>query len=283
MEALENTSCLWYNGDVTANKLSRRRVNVPALDTRKGLLMYSQYSTPKRINKAFPNETPEERQERLRIRREKAYLKNPNRKPQVKFNSEEERKEHECAYQRAWAARAYAENPERYRQTQKRYRDSRNAEQRQQRKEYKTEYSRQYRELHPEAPMLNYKKLKDIWTMGIDCRDPLIWRAAETKGRLLIAELGYTDVFQPDFGFFIFDAMAKKDGRVTVFQITTLRARAIKRKHIELANYLGFEYFIIQVKPTLDCAYIQRIVTSPVPDVKTVTYYYSKGERYELT
>jgi len=235
-----------------------------------------------RTRRKRENETPEEREERLRKRREKAYLKDPNRKPRPKFTSEEERKEHERAYFRAYAARAYQENPEKYRAIQKKYRDGRSPEQRQQRREYQTEYSRQYRELHPDAPSLTYKRLKDRWTMGIDARDPLIWQAAEVKGRELIARLGFTEVFQPDFGYFIFDAIAKKEGRIAVFQITTLRARAIKRKHIELVDYLGFDYFIIQVKPTLECAYIQRITTSPVPDAKTVTYYYAKGERHEI-
>lgn len=142
--------------------------------------------------------------------------------------------------------------------------------------------SKEWLKRNPDKRKEYYLTAKEKWTNGINCLDPAIWKTAELKVVELAKQLGYTDIFKSDFVGFYFDFAARKDGQIAVFQVTTLRNRAIKRKHIELASYFGLKYFIVHVKPTLDIAFVSEISTNPVPDRNAVGYSYSNGVAYSL-
>lgn len=228
------------------------------------------------------SETKEEREKRLEKRRAKYLEKNPGIKPKLRFASEEERLEHERTYHREYARQRYIDDPETSYAKYREYWANTTPERRAARRAKQTENARKIRELHPERPSFYYMRGKVEWTNGINCLDPAVWKTAEMKAMELAAQLGYTDIFQPDFVGFYFDFAARKDGQIAVFQVTTLRNRAIKRKHIELAGYFGFDYFIVHVKPTLDIAFITPICTDPLPTTKGVNYFYKRGTPYEL-
>jgi hypothetical protein len=234
------------------------------------------------LRKYRGNLTQGEKEERLRKRRERRYELNPGSKPRPNFKSDDDRKEHKRKYHREYARALYKKDPKAAIASNQEYWRNTTKERKQNRLEKKSQYTRNFRMAHPDAPMIYYKRNKEKWTDGLDCREPKIWKTAEKKAMGLVERLGYTDLFQPDFVYFYFDMAAKKDGRIAVFQVTTLRIRNIKRKHIELANYLGLDYFLIQVRPSLDIAYVSRIDTSVIPSSKSVNFYYARGTQYSL-
>ena len=228
-------------------------------------------------------QSPEDRDKRLQRRRKKRAQDNPNYKPRVKGVSEEERRAKRRESARLWARRNYASNPQESYRKYREYWQSTLPERKAARRTRISESGKIYRQMHPELPGRYYKENKVKWNQGIDCRDPKVWRTAEEKSKILMVSLGYSDIFQPDFVFFYFDFAARKDGRVTVFQVTTLRTRQVRRKHIELARYFDWDYIIIHVRPTLTEAYITRIDTTELPDKKSINYHYAKGQHYTLT
>lgn len=185
---------------------------------------------------------------------------------------------------RNWARKNYWLNKGKMRKYYTEYWKNTTKERKMRRKKRNIMHAKKFSKAHPEAPMIYYKRNKEKWTNGIDCRNPKIWKTAEEKAAILIKELGYTDIYRPKFTYFYFDFLAKKEEKYVVFQVTTLRTRLIRLKHIELASYLNFDYYIIHVKPTFDKAYITKINLTPPPRNKNgVNYYYNKGNLHLLT
>lgn len=228
------------------------------------------------------SETKEEREERLAKRREWLHKSNPNYKPRIRFTNEEERRAYERKYHREYARKVYANDPDGSYAKYREYWANTTPERKAKRRAKQTEYTKKSRELYPELTKSYYLRSQAEWTTGIKCLDPAIWKTAESKAMELAVRLGYTDIFQPGFDKFYFDFAARKDGRITVFQVTTLRRRLIKFKHIELARYLGLDYFIVHVRPTLDIAFITQISTDPLPTTKSVAYLYRRGTVHYL-
>lgn len=228
------------------------------------------------------NQTPEDREKRLERRRKIYKQVNPNSQPRLCFSTDQERKDHRRKYMRQYMRNQYKKNKQKMLTYNREYWKNTTQERKDRRRIKQTETSRRWRAFHPENAILSYRKTKMDWTMGIDCRNPKIWKAAEDKAMALAESLGYTDIFQPDFSQFYFDFAARKDGRVAVFQVTTVRTRLVKCKHIDLARYFDLDYMIIHVRPTLDEAYFDQIPTDTIPDKKGIQHHYKKGKLYYL-
>lgn len=184
---------------------------------------------------------------------------------------------------RNWAKKNYHANKKKCYAYYKNYWKNTTEERKLKRKKKKTQYTKNFRKKHPGIANEYYARSKQKWTNGIDCKNPKIWKKAEYIAKQLIQKIGYKKIFQPKFAFFYFDYVAqKKNGKYTVFQVTTLRNRAIKKKHLEFANYFGWDFYIIHIKPSFDYAYVTKIKTSPIPKTKTVTYSSFRGIEYKL-
>lgn len=235
-----------------------------------------------RLRKYRQSKTPEEKAAALEKRRAKYLEDNPGIKPKLRFASEEERTANFREYQKKYQHKYRKEKPGQTKQYLQNYLKNRTPEKIERRRNQQTESTRRNRELNPERSREYYRQAQAEWTDGIKCTNPAIWKTAETKAMELATQLGYTDIFQPDFVGFYFDFAARKDDRIVVFQVTTLRRRSIKRKHIELARYFGLDYFVIHVRPTLDIAFINQVFTDPLPTTKSVTYLAVRGTLYDL-
>jgi len=187
-------------------------------------------------------------------------------------------------YKRNWAKKNYHKNREKMRSYYDRYWENTTPERKEKRRQQKIKDAERWRKMHPDTPQVYYRKNLEKWTNGIKCLNPKVWKTAEQKAKKLIIKLGYKNIFQPNFKFFYFDFLSKNGSQYTCFQVTTLRARSIKRKHIELANYLNWDFYVIHVKPNLTEAYITKVnPIIPNKNKDVVCYYYTKGIKYALT
>lgn len=227
-------------------------------------------------------ESPDEREARLTRRRAKYLRLHPGSQPRRRFANDEARIAYWREYARQWASRRYQANPEQMIAYNSDYWRNTTPERKAKRRQKKTATGRIWRMAHPDAPAVYYRRNKEKWTNGVDCRDPKVWQAAEVKARELIERLGYTATYSPEFKYFYFDLLAKKDGRIAAFQVTTLRTRLIKWKHIDLVRYLDWDYFIVHVKPTLDMAYLGQIDVSEATEGSNVHRYFAYAQEYAL-
>lgn len=204
------------------------------------------------------------------------------RRGKSKYANDEEKLEAKRKQARDYVKRSYSKNPEKWKKCYKEYWTNATEEQKTARKAKKLKYSQDFRKREPDKPKLYYQMLKDDWTGGVDCRDRKIWRAAELIVRDKLEEWNYKEIFGSGFKYFQFDWLAKKANKVYAFQVTTLRTRLIKKAHIELAKYLGLEFYIIHVKPTFDVLYMTKIDTSIVLTGKGKQYHHNKGKKIML-
>lgn len=182
---------------------------------------------------------------------------------------------------RNWARKNYHQNKEKCAKYYKEYWLNTTPERKERRKKKKLESTHRFRERDPDAPKRYYKNNKEKWTNGINCLDPEVWKKAEELSIKLVLKLGYKNIYRPDFKFFYFDIISKNDDKYTVFQVTTLNRRYIKKKHMELAKYFGWDFYIIHVKPTCDYAYISRIELNDLPKINRC-FHFRNGQQYEL-
>jgi hypothetical protein len=205
------------------------------------------------------------------------------RRGKSKYSSDEEKLEAKRRQAREYVKRSYAKNPERWKKYYKKYWENATDEQKRARTLKKLQYSRDAREKYPDRPAKYYKMLKDDWTGGVDCRDREVWEGAENIALDIVENLGYKNLYNPkfQFQFFYYDILSKEDRKITAFQVTTLRTRLIKNKHIELAEYLGWDFYVIHIKPTFDIAYITKIDTK-IKNKQGTYYHFNKGKKIIL-
>jgi len=189
-------------------------------------------------------------------------------------------KERRREISRNWARKNYAENRKEVLMYHKNYWKTTSPKRRFKRKQKNLRYIHSFRKKNPDSPQIYFTRSKKKWTNGIDCRNPKIWRTAELKAKILLKRIGYQNLFQPDFKFFYFDIVSKNKRKYTVFQITTLRNRAIKKKHIEMAKYFNWDFYIIHVKPNFKEIYLTKINLNIPSNQKTFCYNYLKGQKY---
>lgn len=173
---------------------------------------------------------------------------------------------------RNWARKNYSQNTEEVLQYHKEYWQNTTPERKQKRKEKKLQYTHTFRKKHPDSPQVYFKRSKEKWTEGINCKNPKIWKKAEHIAKTILEKMGYQDFFENTFKQFYFDIVFKKDNKYSVFQVTTLRQRAIKRKHIEMAKYFNWDFYVVHVKPTFTELYITKINLDIPPHQKTFCY-----------
>jgi hypothetical protein len=123
----------------------------------------------------------------------------------------------------------------------------------------KSQNTREWRRKFPNKTIEYHLRNKLKWTNGVNCLDRTIWERAERVAVGFIKNRKFSDVMLAPFKQFLYDVLAKKDDKICCFQVTTLRTRLIKRRHIELAKYFGWRYFIVHVKPTFTEIYIKEI------------------------
>jgi len=163
-------------------------------------------------------------------------------------------------YKRQWANKHYHANKDKCYAYHKQYWDNAPEDMKEKRKIKNLGYTHDFRQANPDAAKKYYKTSKEKWTDGIDCTDKKIWQKAESIAIDFIKnELNHSDIYQTRFSQFVFDIMSWHDNKLNAFQVTTLRVRALKRRHIELAKYLKANFFLINVKPIFDELYIQPI------------------------
>jgi len=203
------------------------------------------------------------------------------RRGKSKYSSNEEKLKAKRKSAREYVKRSYAKNPEKWKNNHKKYWANATEDQKDKRRKKLNEYTKAFRKRDPDKPKKYYQMLKDAWTGGIDCRDKKIWKTAELIASDLVEGLGYKELFTSGFSGFYFDLLAKKNNKIFAFQVTTLRTRLIKNKHIELAKYLGLEFYIIHIKPTFDYAYIMKI-EDKIQNKNGKYYHYRKGKECKL-
>ena len=162
--------------------------------------------------------------------------------------------------QRLWAKKNYHANKIKCLANHKQYWANTTDERKAKRKVKNLQYTHNFRQQNPEAAKRYYRNAKQKWTNGVDCMKKEIWQKAESVAIDFVkTKLLHKDVYQARFSQFVFDFMSWHNKNLYAFQVTTLRTRAIRRRHIELAKYLKAKFILINVKPTFDMLYIQEL------------------------
>ena len=104
-----------------------------------------------------------------------------------------------------WARKNYKKNRKKVLAYYKQYWKITSPKRIKKRKENQLKYCHSFRKKHPDSPQIYFKRCKEKWTNGINCRNPKIWKTAEFKAIKLLKKLGFKNLFQPDFIFFYFE------------------------------------------------------------------------------
>jgi len=200
-----------------------------------------------------------------------------------KYATEDERKEARRIQKRDYSRREYRKNPEKRKKYNRDYWENTTEDRKAKRKMKTDQYTRNFRKRNPKKPSEYYFKNKKEWSNGIDCRNRKIWKKAEKLAQNFAVKNGYKDIFISGFKDFYFDFLARKGNKITAFQVTTLRTRLIKTRHLDLAKYLGMNFIIVHVKPTFDILYVTPIDIETTPKGKGKQYHYKKGKKFLIT
>jgi hypothetical protein len=125
----------------------------------------------------------------------------------------------------------------------------------------------EWRRRNPERAKASYrnhrKKLAALWRRGIVNRGlkERIWKKGEEKALDILRREGYNELIHLPGSYLhgIFDVLAKRNGLIYAFEVTTGMDKDISRSGAELARFLGVNYYVIFISPDFSRYCIKQV------------------------